>query len=111
RGPALAARLAGLPAVHPMLRTLTAAVLLLASGAAARAQPEPVPSFQYLPTGNGFGMQVFDSSQNAVVQFLERPYRYVKPNSSNPDAEGQVRRNLAFDTYFGLRSGSTSLWI
>ena len=94
-----------------MLRTIAAAVLLLASGAVARAQPEPVPSFQYLPTGNGFGMQVFDSSQNAVVQFLERPYRYIKPNASNPDAEGQVRRNLAFDTYFGLRSGSTSLWI
>ena len=91
-----------------MLR-LTSLLLLLPG--VALAQPEPVPSFQYLPTGNGFGLQVFDVSRNSVVQFLERPYRYIRPNQSNPDAEGQVRRNLAFDTYFGLRSGSTSLWI
>jgi GH15 family glucan-1,4-alpha-glucosidase len=90
---------------------LRIALLLFFLPATALAQPEPVPSFQYLPTGNGFGLQVFDASQNAVVQFLERPYRFVRPNQSNPDAEGQVRRNLAFDTYFGLRSGSTSLWI
>jgi len=103
-GPALAARLAGLRVRHLI-------VLLLLVPGVAIAQPEPVPSFQYLPSGNGFGLQVFDVSRNAVVQFLERPYRYIKPNPSNPDAEGQVRRNLAYDTYFGLRAGSTSLWI
>src|SRR6188768_4240522 len=92
------------------MQRLIAFILLLVPGAAF-AQPEPVSSFHYLPTGNGFGMQVFDSDQNAVVQFLERPYRYLRPNPSNPDAEGPVRRNLAFDTYFGLRSGSTSLWL
>jgi len=102
----------GLPApalaTTQMLRLIT--FLLLLPGVAL-AQPEPVPSFQYLPTGNGFGLQVFDSNRNAVAQFLERPYRYIKPNPSNPDAEGQVRRNLAYDTYFGLRAGATSLWI
>src|SRR5688500_13792075 len=94
-----------------MLRTFTVTSAVLAASGAAVAQPEPVPSFNQLPTGNGFGMQVFDVDQNAVVQFLERPYRFIRPNPSNPDAEGQVRRNLAFDTYFGLRVGATSLWI
>ncbi len=77
----------------------------------ARAQLEPIPSFKYLPTGNGYGFQVFDVSQNAVTQFLERPYRYMRPNPSNPDGEGIVRRDLAFDTYFGVRSGSSSVWL
>ena len=94
-----------------MLRTFIVASAVLATPGAAFAQPDPVPSFNELPTGNGFGMQVFDIDQNAVVQFLERPYRFTRPNPGNPDAEGLVRRNLAFDTYFGLRSGGTSLWI
>lgn len=72
---------------------------------------DPVPSFRYLVTGNGFGFQVFDVSANAVKQFLERPYRYLKANPSNPDGEGIVRRNLAFDTYFGVKTGSASAWL
>jgi len=98
-----------------MTPTSKAATLALLAGAllpgAALAQPDPVPSFRYLPTGNGHGMQVFDVNQNAIVQFLERPYRFMRPSPGNPDAEGVVRRNLAFDTYFGLKSGGTSLWL
>src|SRR5262249_16673503 len=71
---------------------------------------DPVPSFRYLVTGNGHGFQVFDVSANAIKQYLERPYRYLKANPSNPDGEGVVRRNLAFDTYFGMKVGSAGTW-
>ena len=72
---------------------------------------EPVASFRYLVTGNGFGFQVFDASANAVNQYLERPYRFIRANPSNPDGEGIVRRNLAFDTYFGVKVGGTAAWL
>ncbi len=71
---------------------------------------DPVPSFRYLVTGNGHGFQVFDVSANAIKQYLERPYRYLHANPSNPDGEGVVRRNLAFDTYFGMKVGSSGTW-
>jgi hypothetical protein len=71
---------------------------------------DPVPSFRYLVTGNGHGFSVFDVSANAVKQYLERPYRYIKANPSNPDGEGIVRRNLAFDTYFGIKVGGSGTW-
>jgi GH15 family glucan-1,4-alpha-glucosidase len=70
----------------------------------------PVHSFTFLTTGNGYGYQIFDTNQNAIKYFLERPYRYLRPNPSNPNGDGIIRRNLAFDTYFGLRSGGTSTW-
>src|SRR5687767_1237730 len=72
---------------------------------------DPVPSFRYLVTGNGFGFQVFDVSANAVNQYLERPYRFIRANASNPDGEGLVRRNLAFDTYFGVKVGGSAAWL
>lgn len=72
---------------------------------------DPVPSFKYLVTGNGQGFSVFDVNANAVKQFLERPYRYLKANPSNPDGEGIVRRNLVFDTYFGVKAGGTAAWL
>jgi GH15 family glucan-1,4-alpha-glucosidase len=72
---------------------------------------EPVASFRYLVTGNGHGFQVFDTSANAIKHYLERPYRYIRASASNPDGEGIVRRNLAFDTYFGVKVGGTSAWL
>lgn len=72
---------------------------------------EPVASFDYLPTGNGHGLQIFDVQQNAITQFLERPYRYMRPHPEYPDGEGVIRRDLAFDTYFGVRAGEDSLWL
>src|SRR4249919_4273410 len=94
-------------------RALTALAATLAISVAARPAlaVDPVPSFRYLVTGNGRGFQVFDVSANAVKQYLERPYRYLKANPSNPDGEGIVRRNLAFDTYFGVRVGTTGTWL
>jgi Glycosyl hydrolases family 15 len=82
---------------------------------AALAQPahavDPVASFRYLVTGNGFGFQVYDQDANAIKQYLERPYRYIKANPSNPDGEGIVRRNLVYDTYFGVKVGSAGAWL
>ena len=93
-------------------RALPALVVAVAISAMARPAlaVDPVPSFRYLVTGNGFGFQVFDVSANAIKQYLERPYRYLKANPSNPDGDGIVRRNLAFDTYFGMKVGSTGTW-
>src|SRR5207245_8716672 len=90
--------LASLPAIAAF-----AAVGLVARPAHA---VDPVASFHYLVTGNGFGFQVFDVNANAIKQYLERPYRYLRANPSNPDGEGIVRRNLAFDTYFGVKVGA-----
>ena len=87
------------------------AVALVALGARPALAVDPVPSFNFLVTGNGYGFQVFDVNANAVKQYLERPYRYIKQNPANPDGEGIVRRNLVFDTYFGVQAGSTSAWL
>jgi GH15 family glucan-1,4-alpha-glucosidase len=94
-------------------RTLAAlAALALVSGAARDASAAgPVPSFSYLPTGNGHGFQVFDASQNAITYFLERPYRYLRPNPNNPSGDGIVRRDLAYDTYFGVRVSGQGTWL
>ncbi len=94
-----------------MLRRLIPALAVLAVVAQPAHAVEPVASFRYLVTGNGFGFQVFDQNANAVKQFLERPYRYLKANPSNPDGEGIVRRNLAYDTYFGVEAGSSATWL
>lgn len=64
-----------------------------------------------LVTGNGFGFQVFDVQHYAVRQFLERPYRYLRPSPTNPDGDGVVRRNLVFDTFFGVQAGGESAWL
>jgi hypothetical protein len=89
---------------------------LLALGAfAALVRPahviNPVPSFTSLVTGNGYGFEVYDTTANTIDQYLERPYRYTTPSSSNVDAEGVVRRNLAGANHFGLQVGSTATWL
>ncbi len=91
-----------------LIPALAVAVLVLARPAHA---VEPVASFRYLVTGNGFGFSVFDTSANAIKHFLERPYRFLRANPQNPDGEGIVRRNLAFDTYFGIKAGGSSGWL
>lgn len=96
-----------------MRRALPALALVSAISVTARPALaiDPVPSFRYLVTGNGHGFQVFDVGANAIKQYLERPYRYLRANPANPDGEGIVRRNLAFDTYFGVKVGSTASWL
>ena len=87
----------------PAIRLLAAVGLWLALCVPAAAS--------HLVTGNGRGFQVFDVGANAVKQYLERPYRYIEANPSNPDGEGVVRRNLAFDTYFGVKVGAQAAWL
>jgi len=101
------ARRRGKPRFAAALALVLCSTLLPASASAL----DPVPSFRFLVSGNGHGFQVFDVNKNAIVQYLERPYRFMRPNPSNPDAEGVVRRNLVFDTYFGVRAGGTSMWL
>ena len=91
-----------------MKRALPILVLLLTSGAPALAQQR---SWNYLTTGNGYGFQVFDTNAQKITQFLEHPYRYLGPSPTDPHAEGVVRRNLAYDFYFGLRGGGTTAWL
>ncbi|HEU0037434.1 MAG TPA: glycoside hydrolase family 15 protein [Kofleriaceae bacterium] len=102
-------------AVASTRRISNALVPALALAMAVAPRPahaiEPVASFRYLVTGNGFGFQVFDVSANAVKHYLERPYRYLRANPSNPDGEGIVRRNLVFDTYFGVKAGGQAAWL
>jgi GH15 family glucan-1,4-alpha-glucosidase len=86
-------------------------ILALAMGIGPASAGTPVKSFPFLVTGNGQGFQVFDVSANAIKTFLERPYRYMRANPSNPDGEGIVRRNLVFDTYFGVKAGGTAAWL
>jgi hypothetical protein len=94
-----------------MARRIAPALALVALLARPALAVDPVPSFKFLVTGNGHGFQVFDVSANAVKQYLERPYRYLHANPSNPDGEGIVRRNLVFDTYFGVKVGSQAGWL
>jgi hypothetical protein len=79
-------------------------------GRPASAEVAPVPSWDFLTTGNGFGFQVFDADRARISGMLERPYRYLRPGASER-GEGVVRRNLAFDIYFGLRAGSSADWL
>lgn len=94
-----------------LTRLFLAATLVSLAPARPADALEPVASFKYLVTGNGFGFQVYDVDANAITQYLERPYRYLRANPSNPDGEGIVRRNLVFDTYFGLRVGTQGAWL
>ncbi len=100
-----------MPTRNLLRRAPMLAALVLATSTSPAHAIEPVASFRYLVTGNGFGFQVFDVGANAIKHYLERPYRYLRANPQNPDGEGIVRRNLVFDTYFGVKAGSTAAWL
>jgi GH15 family glucan-1,4-alpha-glucosidase len=86
---------------------LTVAVALIGGQAQAGT---PLSSWHELTTGNGFGFAVFDSRSAQVTQLLERPYRYLHPGPTE-QALGPLRRNLAYDLYFGARVGSQGAWL
>jgi GH15 family glucan-1,4-alpha-glucosidase len=92
-------------------RSIVLVAFLAAAGAGDARAVDPVPSFDWLVTGNGFGFQVFSTQDNAVRHYLERPYRYLRPNPSNPDGDGIVRRNLVFDAYFGVQAPGGNVWL
>lgn len=68
-------------------------------------------SWNYLTTGNGHGFQIFDANRNRITQFLEHPYRFLRPTPGNPTAYGIGRRNLAFDVYFGVKGAGGAGWL
>lgn len=92
------------------VRRLIPALAVVALAAAPAGAVEPQSSFRYLVTGNGFGFQVYDAAANAIKHYLERPYRYLRAGT-NPDGEGVVRRNLVFDTYFGVKTNQGAAWL
>ncbi len=67
-------------------------------------------SWNYLTTGNGHGFQVYDAQTNRITQFLEHPYRYLKP-AADPRSDGIGRRDLAFDVFMGIKAGGGSGWL
>lgn len=81
---------------------------MLCSAAQAETQQR---SLYHLPTGNGHGFQVYNASRNRITHFLEHPYRYLRPSSSDPHGDGVGRRNLAYDFFFGVAQASGNAWL
>jgi GH15 family glucan-1,4-alpha-glucosidase len=83
-------------------------------GAARDAQAAEQRTWNYLPTGNGHGFQVYSAEKHRITHFLEHPYRYLRGRTvpaPPPESEGVGRRNLAFDVFFGLKSGGGAGWL
>ena len=86
------------------------AVLSLAAslgGAPAHAQTR---TWQFMPTGNGHGFQVFERGQSRITRFLEHPYSFVAPGASDR-TWGVQRRDLAHDLYLGVRANGRTTWL
>ena len=67
-------------------------------------------SWNFMPTGNGHGFQVFDRQSNRIVSFLEHPYRYVAQGDV-ARSYGVGRRDLAHDIYFGVKVDDSFHWL
>jgi hypothetical protein len=93
------------------VRRALAAALALAAAPGLAAAGTPVASTGLLPTGNGHGLAVFDADANALTTLLERPYRFVRRDPANPDGDGILRRDLAYDAYFGVRVEGETAWL
>ena len=87
-----------------VLGALVAAAVPLAGPRAARAQAvAPHASWSVLPWTNGWGACGYDTVARKVVSFREHAY-------ARKDA-ATATRELAFDVYFGLRSGGQNAWL
>ncbi|MBI3506851.1 MAG: hypothetical protein HY059_18590 [Proteobacteria bacterium] len=94
-----------------MKRLLWTTLACFVCGCAHRPSLIPVETrtYQFLPTGNGLGFQVFDASRHRVVAFLDHPYRYLRaPEKFCRD--GPERRNLLKDFSLGVLHGPESVW-
>ena len=69
----------------------------------AQAGASPHLSEEWLPSSNGMAAIAWDREQHKLVQFLEHPYASI--------STGAATRNFAFDSYPGLRIGSTGTWL
>src|SRR5579871_2346343 len=91
--------------MHVVKKTVLLAVLAGSLGHAteARAGASPHLSEEWLPSSNGMAAIAWDREQHKLVQFLEHPYASA--------AAGQQTRNFAYDSYPGVRIGSTGTWL
>jgi len=84
-------------------------VLLLALAPLATAHAvDPHRSFERLVTANGHTVVSFDRSTRRIDSFLEHPYRFFAPRAPAADLcyAADESRDLAYDVYFGVRSGT-----
>ncbi|NOY94514.1 MAG: hypothetical protein GXP55_25335 [Deltaproteobacteria bacterium] len=92
-------------------RVLAFAVLALCASSGS-AQVVPHRSFSRLVTGNGHMMASYDRESRRVDTFLEHAYRFASPRPSADLCFGaDETRDLAFDSYFGVRVGGAGSWL
>ncbi|MEI8254702.1 MAG: alpha-amylase family glycosyl hydrolase [Deltaproteobacteria bacterium] len=63
----------------------------------------PHRSFAQLPTGNGYGLALYDAATARLTTFTEHPYAQRSPSEQT--------RDLAYDAYFGVRASGGSAWL
>ncbi len=70
-----------------------------------RAAEAVVPhrSMGTLSSSNGLGTLVWDATQYKITEFLEHPYQAASASTQS--------RNFAYDSYPGVRIGSTGTWL
>jgi len=71
-------------------------------------------TWHFVTTGNGHGFQTYDEGKHRITTFFERPYRFIAPAVTPalpPEREGVLRRNLAFDVFFGVKGGGGGGWL
>src|SRR4051794_15789925 len=96
-------------------RVLSAALALVAlSGVTRTAHADAKRTWHFVTTGNGHGYQIFDENNHNTPPSLERPSRFfgpATPPAVPPEREGVLRRNLAFDVFFGVKGGGGAGWL
>ena len=95
------------------MRSFALCILLVSGLWVARASAEPVVphgSFNRLVVGNGHAVASFNRTTHRVDTFLEHPYRFAAPRAGATDLcfSANESRDLAYDTYFGVRVGTGS---
>ncbi len=76
--------------------------LSIASISTSARAVAPHRSERYLPSSNGRSSIAFDAQTSRVDLFLEHPYQNV--------SSGVATRNFAFDSYPGIRVGTSASW-
>ncbi|MGH7296244.1 MAG: hypothetical protein ACRELB_14985, partial [Polyangiaceae bacterium] len=71
--------------------------------AAASAEASPHRSESYLPSSNGLAAIAWDRATSKLDQWLEHPYQ--------AQSSGVQSRNFVYDSYPGVRIGSTGTWL
>lgn len=85
--------------------------ILPVAHAARSAAEDGARSFFILPTGNGYGFQLFDTRDSRLVAFQDHPYRYLRPQA-DIRKDGIERRNLLEQMQLGLAyPGQPTEWL